>query len=112
MEDYLLQEAQARGIVDDRGLYLAANVFADGTQLGRVWAFLNGTKLFLAELEFPAGLGKSLQVIELRGARPELQRFLLPLRLTLNTPQGRFEFTGFRGAKAWLNAVLEAAKQK
>ena len=110
MEDYLLQEARERGIVDDRGLYLAANVFADGTQMGRVWAFLNGTKLFLAELEFPAGLGKSLRVIELRGAKPELKRFLLPIRLTLNTPQGRFEFTGFRDAKAWLAGVLEAAK--
>lgn len=111
MEDLLLREARERGLADRRGLYLAANVFADGTQLGRVWVFLNGTKLFLAELEFPAGLGKGLRVIELRGARPELQRFLLPIRLTLHTSQGRFEFTGFRGAKAWLAAVLEAAEQ-
>ena len=53
MEDLLLQEARERGLADERGLYLAANVVADGKQLGRVWAFLNGSLLCLAELEFP-----------------------------------------------------------
>ena len=36
MEDLLLQEARERGLADERGLYLAANVVADGKQLGRV----------------------------------------------------------------------------
>ncbi len=108
MKDPILEEALAHGLADERGLYLAANVFADGKQLGRVWAFLNGTLLTLAELDFPAGLGKSLRVVELKGARAQVTRFLVPLALTLDTPQGRFEFKGFRDAKQWLAAV-EAA---
>ena len=108
MEDLLLQEARERGLADERGLYLAANVVADGKQLGRVWAFLNGSLLYLAELEFPAGLGDALLAVELRGAKATVQRFLVPLSLSLDTPQGRFEFKGFRGAKEWLAAVLAA----
>ena len=110
MKDPILEEALARGLADARGLYIAANVFADGKQLGRVWVFLNGTKLFLAELDFPAGLGESLQVIELAGARAEVTRFLVPLALTLDTNQGRFEFKGFRDAKQWLAAVEAACR--
>lgn len=108
MKDPILEEAREQGLVDGRGLYIAANVFADGKQLGRVWVFLNGTKLVLAELEFPAGLGRSLRVVELTGAKAEVRRFLVPLSLTLDSPQGRFEFRGFRDAKQWLAAV-EAA---
>ena len=110
MKDPVLEEALARGLADGRGLYIAANVFADGKQLGRVWVFLNETKLVLAELEFPAGLGKSLRVIELRGAKTEVVRFLVPLGLKLESPQGRFEFKGFRDAKQWLAAVEEACR--
>ncbi len=110
MNDPVLEEARERGLVDGRGLYLAANVFADGKQLGRVWAFLNGSLLTLAELDFPAGLGKSLRVIELSGAKAEVRRFLIPLSLTLDSPQGRFEFRGFRDAKQWLAAVEAACK--
>ena len=111
MKDPVLEEAQARGLADGRGLYIAANVFADGKQLGRVWVFLNETKLVLAELEFPAGLGESLRVIELAGAKAEVTRFLVPLVLTLESPQGRFEFKGFRDAKQWLAAVEEACRR-
>lgn len=107
MNDPVLEEARERGLVDGRGLYLAANVFADGKQLGRVWAFLNGSLLTLAELDFPAGLGKSLRVVELSGAKAEVRRFLVPLSLTLDSPQGRFAFKGFRDAKQWLAAVEE-----
>lgn len=107
-QDPILEEARARGLADERGLYLAANVFADGKQLGRVWVFLNGSLLTLAELDFPAGLGKSLRVVELSGAKAEVKRFLVPLALTLDTPQGRFEFKGFRDAKDWLTAVAAA----
>ena len=110
MKDPILEEARERGLVDERGLYIAANVFADGKQLGRVWVFLNETKLVLAELEFPAGLGRSLRVIELTGAKTEVLRFLVPLALTLESPQGRFEFKGFRDAKQWLAAVEEACR--
>ena len=81
MEDLLLQEARERGLADERGLYLAANVVADGKQLGRVWAFLNGSLLCLAELEFPAGLGDALLAVELRGAKATVQRFLVPIGL-------------------------------
>ena len=105
MKDPILEEALERGLADRRGLYIAANVFADGRQLGRVWVFLNETKLFLAELNFPAGIGESLRVIELTGARAEVVRFLVPLALRLESPQGRFEFKGFRDAKQWLAAV-------
>jgi hypothetical protein len=112
MNDPVLEEARERGLVDGRGLYLAANVFADGTQLGRVWVFLNGTQLFLAELELPAGLGKALRVIELRGGKTELTRFLLPISLRLDTAQGSFEFKGFRDAKKWLAAVEAACLEK
>ena len=108
MEDTLLMEALDRGLADERGLYIAANVFADGVQLGRVWAFLNGTKLTLAELVFPAGLGAELRRVELRGGRTAVKRFLIPISLTLETEAGRFEFKGFRDAKPWL-AALEAA---
>ena len=108
MEDLLLKEAKARGMADRRGLYIAANVLVDGVQLGRVWAFLNGTQLYLAELELPAGLGMGLRLIELRGARLTVKRVLVPVTLTLETGQGVFEFRGFRGAKQWLAAV-EAA---
>jgi hypothetical protein len=108
MEDLLLQEARERGLADERGLYIAANVFIDGKQLGRVWAFLNGSLLYLAELELPAGLGEALRALELRGAKASVQRFLVPIGLSLDTPQGRFEFKGFRGAKEWLAAVLAA----
>lgn len=107
MNDPILREARERGLADERGLYIAANVFADGRQLGRVWVFLNEDKLYLAELEFPAGLGESLRVLELPGARAAVTRFLVPLALRLESPQGVFEFKGFRGAKAWLAAVLE-----
>ena len=110
MNDPILEEAREGGLVDERGLYIAANVFADGKQLGRVWVFLNGTKLTLAELIFPAELGRSLRVIELSGAQAEVTRFLVPLSLTLRSPQGRFEFKGFRDAKQWLAAVEEACK--
>ena len=110
MEDVILKEARERGLVDGRGLYIAANVFADGKQLGRLWVFLNETKLVLAELEFPAGLGKSLRVLELSGARAEVTRFLVPLALKLESPQGRFEFKGFRDAKQWLSAVEAACR--
>ena len=110
MEDALLKEARALGYADERGLYIAVNAYADGLQLGRVWAFLNETKLVLAELEFPAGLGKALRVVELAGARTELTRFLVPLVLKLDTPQGRFEFRGFRDAKQWLAAVEAACR--
>ena len=110
MKDPILEEARERGYLDERGLYIAANVFADGKQLGRVWAFLNETKLVLAELDFPAGLGKSLRVIELSGAKAEVTRFLVPLALMLESPQGRFEFKGFRDAKPWLAAVEEVCR--
>ena len=110
MKDPILEEARELGYLDERGLYIAANVFADGKQLGRVWAFLNETKLVLAELDFPAGLGKSLRVIELSGAEAEVTRFLVPLALKLESPQGRFEFKGFRDAKPWLAAVEEACR--
>lgn len=110
MEDLLLKEAKALGYVDERGLYVAANVFAEGKQLGRVWVFLNETKLILAELEFPAGLGKALRVVELAGVKAEITRFLVPLVLKLESPQGRFEFRGFRDAKQWLAAVEEACR--
>ena len=46
--------------------------------------------------------------MELRGAKASVQCFLVPLSLSLDTPQGRFEFKGFRGAKEWLAAVLAA----
>ena len=111
MKDPILEEAQARGYLDERGLYIAANVFADGKQLGRVWVFLNGTKLVLAELDFPAGLGQSLRVVELSGARAEVTRFFVPLVLNLESPQGRFEFKGFRDAKQWLAAVEAACRR-
>ena len=111
MKDPILEEALERGLADRRGLYIAANVFADGRQLGRVWVFLNETKLFLAELNFPAGIGESLRVIELTGARAEVVRFLVPLALRLESPQGRFEFKGFRDAKQWLAAVEAACRQ-
>lgn len=110
MKDPILEEALERGLADERGLYIAANVFADGKQLGRVWAFLNGSLLYLAALELPAGLGESLRVLELRGARVALTRFLIPLALRLETAQGVYEFKGFRDAKAWLAAVEAAAK--
>ena len=110
MKDPIMEEAQERGYLDERGLYIAANVFADGKQLGRVWVFLNGTKLVLAELDFPAGLGKSLRVVELAGAKAEVVRFLVPLALKLESPQGRFEFKGFRDAKQWLAAVEAACR--
>ena len=111
MEDMILKEARERGLVDGRGLYIAANVFADGKQLGRVWVFLNETKLILAELDFPAGLGKSLRVVELSGAKAEVTRFLFPLALKLKSPQGCFEFKGFRDAKQWLAAVEAACRE-
>ena len=111
MNDPILQEALERGLADKRGLYISANVFADGGQLGRVWAFLNEDKLYLAELEFPAGLGESLRVIELPGARAAVTRFLVPLVLRLESPQGVFEFKGFRDARAWLAAVQETAER-
>ncbi len=110
MKDPILEAALERGIADERGLYIAANVFADGKQLGRVWVFLNETKLILAELEFPAGLGKALRVVELAGVKAEITRFLVPLVLKLESPQGRFEFRGFRDAKQWLAAVEEACR--
>lgn len=110
MNDPILAEARERGYLDGRGLYIAANVFADGKQLGRVWVFLSGTRLVLAELDFPAGLGKSLRVIELTGAKAEVTRFLVPLALKLESPQGRFEFKGFRDAKQWLAAVEAACR--
>ena len=110
MKDPILEAALERGLVDERGLYIAANVFADGKQLGRVWAFLNGSLLYLAALEFPAGLGESLRVLELRGAKTTLARFLVPLSLRLETAQGVYEFKGFRGAGAWLAAVEEACR--
>ena len=110
MKDPIKDEAQARGYLDERGLYVAANVFADGKQLGRVWVFLNETKLVLAELDFPAGLGKALRVVELTGAKAEVRRFLVPLALTLESPQGVFEFKGFRDAKPWLAAVEAACR--
>ena len=110
MKDPIMEEAQERGYLDGRGLYIAANVFADGKQLGRVWVFLNETKLVLAELDFPAGLGKSLRVVELAGAKAEVVRFLVPLALKLESPQGRFEFKGFRDAKQWLAAVEAACR--
>ena len=59
MKDPILETARERGLADERGLYLAANVFADGKQLGRVWAFLNGTLLTPAELDFPCGSSSS-----------------------------------------------------
>lgn len=111
MKDPILEEARERGYLDERGLYIAANVFADGKQLGRVWVFLNGTKLVLAELDFPAGLGKSLRVVELSGAKAEVTRFFVPLVLNLESPQGRFEFKGFRDAKQWLAAVEAACRR-
>ena len=110
MKDPILEEALERGIADERGLYIAANVFADGKQLGRVWAFLNGTLLYLATLEYPARLGESLRAVELRGAKTTLTRFLVPLALRLETAQGVYEFKGFRDARTWLAAVEEAAK--
>ena len=110
MKDPVLEEALERGIADERGLYIAVNVFADGKQLGRVWAFLNGTLLYLATLEYPARLGESLRAVELRGAKTTLTRFLVPLALRLETAQGVYEFKGFRGARTWLAAVEEAAK--
>lgn len=110
MKDPILEAALERGLADERGLYIAANVFADGKQLGRVWAFLNGTKLFLAELELPAGLGKALRVVELAGAKVEITRFLVPLALKLESSQGCFEFRGFRDAKQWLTAVEAACR--
>jgi hypothetical protein len=111
MEDPLWKEALARGLADGRGLYIAANVFADGAQLGRVWAFLNGTTLVLAELIFPAGLGEELRRVELRGGRAEVKRFLVPISLSLETQEGCFEFKGFRDAKAWLAAVEAACRE-
>ena len=110
MKDLLLEEARERGLADERGLYIAANVFDGETQLGRVWVFLNETKLYLAELLFPAGLGESLRVVELAGAKAQVTRFLVPLALTLETAQGRFEFKGFRDAKQWLAAVEAACR--
>lgn len=111
MKDPILEEARARGMADERGLYIAANVFADGKQLGRVWAFLNGTWLYLAELELPAGLGLGIRLIELAGAKLSVRRALVPVTLTIETGQGRFEFRGFRGAKEWLAAVEAACAQ-
>ena len=99
MKDPILEEARARGMADERGLYIAANVFADGKQLGRVWAFLNGTWLYLAELELPAGLGLGIRLIELAGAKLRVRRALVPVTLTIETGQGRFEFRGFHGGQ-------------
>ena len=112
MEDKLLKEARARGYADHRGLYIAANVVEDGKPLGRVWAFLNGTVLTLAELEFPAGLGLGLRALELEGTKAEVTRFVVPLSLRLETAQGSLVFQGFRGAKAFLAAVEEACGAK
>lgn len=111
MKDPILEEARARGMADERGLYIAANVLADGAQLGRVWAFLNGTRLYFAELELPAGLGRGIRLIELAGAKLRVRRVLVPVTLTIETGQGRFEFRGFRGAKEWLAAVEAACAQ-
>ncbi|MBQ1679326.1 MAG: hypothetical protein II062_07345 [Oscillospiraceae bacterium] len=110
MNDPVLNEAKVRDMVDGRGLYISANVFADGRQLGRVWAFLNKTELYLAELELPAGLGMGLRLVDLRGARLSVKRVLIPVSLTLDTAQGRFEFRGFRGAKQFLAALEEVCK--
>lgn len=110
MDDPVLNEAKARGMADGRGLYIAANVFADGKQLGRVWAFLNKTELYLAELKLPAGLGMGLRLVDLRGAKAEIKRVLVPVSLTLDTAQGRFELKGFRGAKQFLEAVEQTCK--
>ena len=82
MNDPILQEALERGLADKRGLYIS-----------------------------PAGLGESLRVIELPGAKAAVQRFLVPLSLRLESPQGVFEFKGFRDAKAWLAAVQETAER-
>ncbi|MBQ6159457.1 MAG: hypothetical protein IJK24_00775 [Oscillospiraceae bacterium] len=110
MEDNLLKEARARGYADQRGLYISASVAVDEKPLGRVWAFLNGSVLTLAELEFPAGLGLGLRSVELGGAKAEVKRFLIPFSLRLETAQGCLSFQAFRGAKAFLAAVETACQ--
>ena len=110
MEDKLLTQARAQGLADERGLYIACNAVKDGRPLGRVWAFLKGTRLHFCELEFPAGLGRTLAAAELAGARAEITRFLVPTGMILDTAQGRYELRGFRGEKAFLAAVTEAAQ--
>ena len=111
MNDPILKQARLRQLVDERGLYLSANVFLAGRQLGRVWVFLKESELCLAELELPAGLGAALGTVDLRGARLSVRRALVPVALTIETGQGRFEFRGFRGAKEWLAAVEAACAQ-
>ena len=111
MEDLLLKEAREKGLADERGLYIACNVVRDGAALGRVWAFLKETRIFLCDLEFPAGLGRVLQTLELEGARAEVVRFLIPVALILDTQQGHFELRGFRDAKKFLEAVREICEK-
>ena len=107
-ENPLLKEAQEKGLVDDRNLFFASDVSASNGNSGRTWAFLNGTKLYLYELIFPAGLGAEIEVLELKDAKLlKASSFVLAPKAELSCGGISYSFRNFSTPKQFVAALQE-----
>ena len=107
-ENPLLKEAREKGLVDQRDLYFASDVSASNGNSGRAWAFLNGTKLYLYELIFPAGLGREIEALDLSDAKLlKASSFVLAPKVELSCGGTSYSFKNFSTPKQFVSALQE-----
>ncbi len=110
-ENLFLKKAHEMGLLDERDLALAADVVSTNGNRGRVWFFVNGSKLFLYEMVGMADMGRCVETLDLDRTRfVKGSGFVLHTHMTLEFGGHTYKFQGFAQGKRVIECIREACK--
>lgn len=110
-ENLFLKKAHEMGLLDSRDLAFAADVSSTNGNRGRVWFFINGTRLFLYEMVGMADMGRCIETLDLASSRfVKGSGFVLHTHATLEYAGHTYRFQGFAQGKRVIEVLKDSCK--
>lgn len=112
-ENQFLKNARDRHLIDERKIAFAADAACTNGNQGRVWFFLNGSRLALYACVGLGGLGDFIEEIDLKKAVfRKGSGFVLGTRLEFQYEGDTYTFRGFAQGRRVVEAIKSACGGK
>lgn len=108
-ENVNLKQWKELGLVDDRGIAVVADISCTNGNGGRAFVFINGTTMYIHELQGFSNVGQRVETLDLTKAKfVKSCSFILASSLILVYGLHRYKFENFGIAKQFIGAAREA----
>lgn len=107
-QETFIRNALLRNLIDERQICPMANITCSNGNAGRSWVAINKSTMSICGVEGFAGLGETLEVIDLTRAKVvKASSFVLNPVLKLEYMGVIYTFKGFQRAPVFLDAVKQ-----